>query len=754
MTKADLDRAAATDSNTERLLLDIEGMHCAACVGRVEQALQRLPGVSGTSVNLLTGQASVEYQPARVSAGDLVAAVSATGYGAVPVVVGEDPGEKMAQREARQAAAWRRRLAVAFVFLVPLAVVTWLSPLSGLTLAFLQFVFATPIQLFVGWPYFVGAAGQLKHGSANMDTLIALGTGVAYAAGLVGLVEAATGAGMHFGHMGAMYFADAGLILTFITLGKYLEVRAKGQASSAIRRLLDLSPPEATVVREHETRHVPIAAVMVGETILIRPGEKVPLDSRVTSGTSSVDESWLSGESLPVDKQTGDEVLAGTINGQGSLTAVVLKPAGESALAQVIELVRRAQESKTEIGRLADRVVAWFVPAVLAVAMIAFFAWGLGAGDWGHALSSVVAVLVVACPCALGLATPAAVIVGSGRGAENGILIKEARALEIAGQLTTVVLDKTGTVTLGKPVVTAIEPAEGITPAELLAEAAAAGRLSQHPLSAAVVAEAERRELRIPAAEDLEVVPGMGIRVRRDGRTLLIGNERLLGEAGFDVASWQAAINALRVRGQTPSLVAEDGRVLGLISVADAIAPHSREAIDRLKSMRLEVLLVSGDHHVAVETVAAEVGIDQVRAEVRPDEKQTVVEELKRSGNVVAMVGDGINDAPALAAADLGVAIGSGSDVAIETADIVLVQQDLRAVVRAIVLSRATLRTIRQNLGWAFGYNILLIPLAAGALVPWFGIQLPPAAAAAAMALSSVSVVTNSLLLRRRKLDG
>lgn len=754
MTKADLDRAAATDSNTERLLLDIEGMHCAACVGRVEQALQRLPGVSGTSVNLLTGQASVEYQPARVSAGDLVAAVSATGYGAVPVVVGEDPGEKMAQREARQAAAWRRRLAVAFVFLVPLAVVTWLSPLSGLTLAFLQFVFATPIQLFVGWPYFVGAAGQLKHGSANMDTLIALGTGVAYAAGLVGLIEAATGAGMHFGHMGAMYFADAGLILTFITLGKYLEVRAKGQASSAIRRLLDLSPPEATVVREHETRHVPIAAVMVGETILIRPGEKVPLDSRVTSGTSSVDESWLSGESLPVDKQTGDEVLAGTINGQGSLTAVVLKPAGESALAQVIELVRRAQESKTEIGRLADRVVAWFVPAVLAVAMIAFFAWGLGAGDWGHALSSVVAVLVVACPCALGLATPAAVIVGSGRGAENGILIKEARALEIAGQLTTVVLDKTGTVTLGKPVVTAIEPAEGITPAELLAEAAAAGRLSQHPLSAAVVAEAERRELRIPAAEDLEVVPGMGIRVRRDGRTLLIGNERLLGEAGFDVASWQAAINALRVRGQTPSLVAEDGRVLGLISVADAIAPHSREAIDRLKSMRLEVLLVSGDHHVAVETVAAEVGIDQVRAEVRPDEKQTVVEELKRSGNVVAMVGDGINDAPALAAADLGVAIGSGSDVAIETADIVLVQQDLRAVVRAIVLSRATLRTIRQNLGWAFGYNILLIPLAAGALVPWFGIQLPPAAAAAAMALSSVSVVTNSLLLRRRKLDG
>ncbi|MCL4194968.1 MAG: heavy metal translocating P-type ATPase, partial [Thermoguttaceae bacterium] len=579
------------------------------------------------------------------------------------------------------------------------------------------------------------------------------GTGVAYAAGLVGLIEAATGAGIHVGRMGAMYFADAGLILTFITLGKYLEVRAKGRASSAIRKLLDLSPPEATVVREHETRQVPIAAVVVGETILIRPGEKVPLDARVTSGTSSVDESWLSGESMPVDKQTGDGVFAGTINGQGSLTAVVLKPAGESALAQVIELVRRAQESKTEIGRLADRVVAWFVPAVLAVALIALIAWGFGAGDWGHALSSVVAVLVVACPCALGLATPAAVIVGSGRGAENGILIKEARALEIAGQLTTVVLDKTGTVTLGKPVVTAIEPAEGITAAELLAEAAAAGRLSQHPLSAAVVAEAERRELRIPTAEDLEVVPGMGIRVRRDGRAVLIGNERLLGEAGFDVASWQAAINALRVRGQTPSLVAEDGRVLGLISVADAIAPHSREAIDRLKAMRLEVLLLSGDHHVAVEAVAAEVGIDQVRAEVRPDEKQTVIEELKRSGNVVAMVGDGINDAPALAAADLGVAIGSGSDVAIETADIVLVQQDLRAVVRAIVLSRATLRTIRQNLGWAFGYNILLIPLAAGVLVPWFGIQLPPAAAAAAMALSSVSVVTNSLLLRRRKLD-
>ena len=530
---------------------------------------------------------------------------------------------------------------------------------------------------------------------------------------------------------------------------------------------------------------------MPGETIVVRPGEKVPLDARVVSGASSVDQSWLTGESIPVQKQPGDEILAGTLNGQGSLTAEVLRAAGQTALDQVIELVRRAQESKTDLGRLADQVVAWFVPAVLAIAAISLLAWGLVAGNWTMAVEATVAVLVVACPCAVGLATPAAVLVGSGRGAEQGILIKEARALETAGRLTTVVLDKTGTVTQGRPKVTAVYPAAGVPPEELLAVAAAAERLSQHPLAEAVVAEAEARGIPVVQADDLEVIPGQGIRVRLGQRQIFVGTEQLLASQGIQIndvpgdgtspvspgghAGSQgtnrddlpqdsltptlsrrergAEDRAARLRGEGQTLlwVAADQRVLGLLCLADPVSPHSREAVQQLKAMGLAVQLLSGDHRSAAEAVARQVGIETVVAEVRPDEKQQVVRRLQQAGQVVAMVGDGINDAPALAAADLGIAIGRGSDVAIEAADVVLVGADLRGVARAIALSRATLRTIRQNLAWAFGYNLLLIPLAAGVLAP-IGIHLPPAAAAAAMAASSVSVVTNSLLLRRRKL--
>ena len=750
MTGAD---RQSVDANREHALLDVEGMHCAACAGRVEKALSRLSGVVAARVNLVTNQASVEYRPGEVGPEELVAAVAAGGYSASLVQDDEQFGSSLVEREAREASAWRRRLIVGVVLLGPLVWLTHFGGLAGRTLVWWQFALATPLQLYVGWPYFVGAWQRLRHGSANMDSLIALGTGTAYVAGLAELVRQVT-AVETTAHAGAMYFADAGMILTFITLGKLLEVKAKGRASRAIRKLLDLTSPEATVVRDDAPQRVPLRAVMVGETILVRPGEKVPLDAEVVSGTSSVDQSWLTGESIPVEKRPGDEILAGTINGQGGLTAKVLRPAGQTALAQVIELVRHAQESKPKVGRMADRVVAWFVPAVLLIAISALLAWGLVAGDWPLALACMVAVLVVACPCALGLATPTAVLVGSGRGAESGILIKEAEALETAGQLTTVVLDKTGTVTLGRPSVVAVEPAEDVDPEQLLVYAAAAERLSQHPLGAAVVAEAEARGLEIPAVEDLQVVPGGGVQARCDGRTILVGNERLMRESWIDLDAQREVVRAMRMRGQTPLWVALDGRRLGVVAVADPVAPHSREGVERLKALGLEVQLLSGDNEIAAKAVAAEVGIEAVTADVLPDQKQEVVRRLQESGKVVAMVGDGINDAPALAAADLGIAIGSGSDVAIEAADVVLVSQDLRAVAQAVALSRATLRTIRQNLVWALLYNALLLPFAAGVLIPILGPQfhLPPAAAAAAMAASSVSVVTNSLLLRARKL--
>ncbi len=629
-----------------------------------------------------------------------------------------------------------------------------LSSLHGWTLLACQFALATPIQLYAGWPYYVGAWRRLRHGSTNMDTLIAMGTGAAYLAGIGVLIDMAArpAAYVNMAHM-PMYFIDAALILTFVTLGKYLEVRAKGRASQAIRRLLDLTSPVAMVLRDGQTLRVAVEEVGVDDTIVVRPGDKVPLDAKVISGNSSVDESWLTGESIPVEKQPGDEILAGTINGQGSLTARVVHPVGETALARVIELVRHAQESKTEVGRLADRVVGWFVPAVLAIAMTTLLVWGLVAGNWAFALLAMIAVLVIACPCALGLATPTAVLVGSGRGAENGILIKEAHALEVAGQLTTVVLDKTGTVTLGRPEVTDTVPSDGVTRDELLAAAAAAERLSQHPLADAVVQAAEARHVEIEQADQLEVVLGQGIRAVVGGAVVRVGNERLMEAAGIGLNSLPETIGSMRGNGRTPLVVASDSRLLGVIGVADPIAPHSREAVRALQDRGLDVQLLSGDHRTTAEAVAREVGIKTVIAEVLPEDKQDVVRRLQQGGQIVAMVGDGINDAPALVAADLGIAIGSGSDVAIESADIVLVQQDLRAVVRAIGLSQATLRTIRQNLGWALVYNVLLLPLAAGVLVPEFGIHVPPAAAAAAMAVSSVTVVTNSLLLRKRRVE-
>ncbi|MGD9646053.1 MAG: heavy metal translocating P-type ATPase [Pirellulales bacterium] len=748
--------AANADDRTE-LLLDVDGMHCASCVGRVENALTSVPGVERARANLATEQASVVYHPSQASLADLERAVSAAGYHAAPTNL-EALGSSLGQRQSRERRMWLTRVVVGALLLVPL-LVGHLLGIESLSTGWLAAILATTLQVYLGWPFYVGAWQRLRHGSTNMDTLVALGTTAAYGAGIATFAQA-LGTASHaaaaghaattggFGH--GMEFMDAGMILVFISLGKFFEVQAKGRASAAIRKLLDLSPPTATVLRGQHPEKVLLGSVAIDDVLLLRPGEKVPLDAEVLTGTSSADEAWLSGESLPVEKTVGDTILAGTVNLTGSLTARVVRTAGQTALAQVIELVRRAQESKAQVERVADKVVAYFVPVVLVVAALTVVAWVSTTGDWWRAASAAVAVLVVACPCALGLATPTAVLVASGWGGEHGILIKEAQALETAGRLTTVVLDKTGTITEGKPRLTAVTPVGDGNADELLALAAAVEQLSQHPLAAPIVAAAQSKQLSLPAAENLVVRPGEGVEADVDGQRIVVGNERLLAELGIDAAPLANEIERLRGDGQTPLFVARGGALLGLVAVADVIAPTSAEAVADLKALGLEVRLLSGDHRRTVEAVAAAVGIDQVMAEVLPADKDAEVRRLRDAGNVVAMVGDGINDAPALAAADLGIAIGSGADVAIEAADVVLVRSDLRQVAQAVRLARATLRTIHQNLGWALIYNVLLVPVAAGVLVPVLGFGLSPVAAAVAMAASSVSVVTNSLLLRYR----
>jgi Cu+-exporting ATPase len=608
-------------------------------------------------------------------------------------------------------------------------------------LTWLIVALATTQQAATGWPFYVGALRRLRFGGTNMDTLIALGTTAAYGAGLAELGAS---------HV-SMSFMDAGIILCFIALGRWLEAAAKSRASSAIRKLVDLLPQEATVERTAEAVVVPVAEVRLDETLLVRPGQKIPLDGSVLDGASDVDEAWLTGEPLPVAKQPDDPVFAGTINGSALLRVRVTKQAGQTSLAQAIELVRAAQESKSSAQRLADRVVGWFVPAVLAIAAITFVAWFAASQDWSAALSYTVAVLVVACPCALGLATPTAILVASGRGAAQGILIKNAAALEAAGRITTVVFDKTGTITSGHPQI--VDVASTGNDLSWLSRAAAAQATSAHPLALAVLEYARSHGVTSQPASRLEVLPGEGIVAQCGNQQVLIGHEGLLRRHGAVVeSSIERLLAERRSRGQTPLLVAIDGRHVGTLFAADTVAPGSREAVAELKRLGLQLLLLSGDRRTTAEHVAQEVGIERTLAEVKPVDKLQEIEQLRQSGQVVAMVGDGINDAPALAAADLGIAIGAGADVALEAADIVLTRHDLRTVASAIKLSRATLATIKLNLFWAFAYNILLIPLAAGLLMPIIGIALPPSFSAAAMALSSVTVVVNSLLLGRKRL--
>ena len=724
--------------------LQVRGMHCASCTARVEEALSAVAGVEGVGVNLATHEARVRWHPEGANNDALVAAVRGAGYEAS--LIGRASGATDSLKQLRdETDDWRRRLVAGGVLLVVLLVTDHVAVLPVAATIVVQVVLATVMQAYVGGPFLVGGWQRLRHASANMDTLVALGTGAAYLSGLYAAVTDATSAATHF--------HEAGMILVFITLGKYLETRARGGASAAILRLMDMAVPTATVLRDDVAVTVDAADVATGETLVIRPGGRIALDAEVTSGQSEVDESWFTGESLPVDKQPGDALLAGTVNGSGGLNARVTRVAGTTALDQVVELVRRAQESKADIQRLADRVVAYFVPAVLSIALVTLLAWTMLAGDAATGLSAAVAVLVVACPCALGLATPVAVVVATGRGAERGILIKSAQAVELSGRLSVVVLDKTGTVTRGRPQVVEVLPVEGVTSDSLLASAAAAEQLSGHPLASCIVRHTRETSVTIPLATTLETLPGVGIRAVVNFRTVDVGNEAVLDGVDDDTSSLVEQMARLRGDGKIPLAVVASDEAQGVVAVADEIVPEAKDVVRQLGELGLRVELLSGDRRVTAEQVAAAVGIGHVTAEVAPGDKHRHVRQLQTDGQTVAMVGDGINDAPALAAADLGIAIGSGADVAIDSADIVLSRGGLSGVPTAIRLARATLATIRQNLFWAFAYNVVLIPAAAGVLVPWTDWRLPPVAAAAAMAASSVCVVANSMRLRWRRLD-
>jgi cation-transporting ATPase V len=726
----DTAREPAAPSGADQLDFEVEGMTCGSCAVRVQRVLGRQPGVAGAEVNFATGKARVASE-GPVDVGGLQAAVERIGYRISPV----EPGRKAEVAEARAEEAWRRRLLVAVPLAVALvALAMWPGgameqPWGRLT----ALALATPVQFWVGWPFLREAARRAWRRAANMDTLIAMGTLAAYGFSLAQLV---TG-GMD------LYFEASAVIITFLVLGRYFEARAKGRAGQAIRALLELGAKQARVLRDGHEVMVPIEQVAVGDLLRVRPGEKVPTDGEVVAGASAVDESMLTGESVPVDKAPGDPVTGATVNTSGALTVRATRVGAETALAQIVRLVEDAQASKGHIQRLADRVAGVFVPVVIALALASLAGWWLLAGNPQAGLVAAVAVLIIACPCALGLATPTAIMVGTGRGAELGVLIKGVEVLEQTRRITTVVFDKTGTLTRGEMALTDAVPAAGVDEGELLARAGAVEADSEHPIGRAIAAAARQWVGELPEVTGFEALAGRGARADIDGTTVWIGRGKLMADAGLlTPAESEHAAERLEEAGKTAIFAGWDGEVRGVLAVADTLKEGAAELVDRLHAMGLEVAILTGDNARTAQAIADRVGIDRVLAEVLPEGKVGEVARLQGEGRVVAMVGDGVNDAPALVQADLGIAIGSGTDVAIEASDLTLLRGDLHGVATAIELSRRTYRTIVQNLGWAFGYNLAAIPLAALGL-------LSPIVAGAAMALSSVSVVGNSLRLRR-----
>jgi len=745
------------DREPERVTLGITGMTCASCSARVERALRKLPGVKEASVNLATERATVLLEPGSLSLADLRRAVESAGYGVL-----EEQPQTDARAEDAHAIETRKEIVQArnkTIFALALGALVFLGSFhewfpwvpSVLSNRYLLWALATPVQFWAGWRFYRGAWANARHLSANMDTLIAMGTSAAYLYSVAAILF--PGFFTATGQMPELYFDSAAIIIGLILLGKYLEARAKGQTGEAIRKLMGLRARTARVIRDGVEVDIPVDEVSVGDVILVRPGEKVPVDGVVLEGSSTLDESMITGESMPVEKGPGDTVIGATINRTGSFRFQATRVGKDTMLAQIVRLVEEAQGSKAPIQRMADVISGYFVPAVIAIALLTFGAWWLFGPEpaFTHALLNMVAVLIIACPCALGLATPTAIMVGTGKGAENGVLIRSGEALEMAHRIQTIVLDKTGTLTQGKPVVTDLIPAEGVADQELLLLAASAERGSEHPLGEAIVAAAVERGLELANPDGFRALPGLGIEATVAGRSLVMGNERLMAQRGLTTEGVAERAIALSEQGKSPMFVADGARVLGIIAVADTVKPGAREAVAKLHEMGLEVVMLTGDNRRTAEAIARQLGIDRVLAEVLPDQKAEEVKKLQAESKVVAMVGDGINDAPALAQADVGIAIGTGTDVAMEAADITLISGDLRGLVTAIQLSRQTMRTIKQNLFWAFGYNVLLIPLAAGVWYPFFGILLNPIFSGVAMAMSSVSVVSNSLRLRRFK---
>jgi Cu+-exporting ATPase len=746
----------------KKIELGVEGMTCAACSAAVERALKKLDGVHSASVNLMTSLAAVEYDPAVVKLSQLKAAVTAAGYTPRDIEVAAERDEAD-QRRRHELKRMRLRLIVAIVFSAPelYIAMSHMFPALGVPLPYFMnphhfpFVFGL-VQLMLTVPVVIAGSRfyrvgmkTLFRGAPNMDTLVAIGTGAAFLYSTYALTAVYLG---DFMFTESLYFESAAVVITLVMLGKYLEAVSKGKTSEAIKKLMGLAPKTATIVKDGEEMEVPLDEVAPGDIVLVRPGASVPVDGVVLDGVSSVDESMLTGESLPVEKGPGSEVTGGSINGEGLIRFRATRVGADTALAKIIRLVEEAQGKKAPIAKLADVISLYFVPAVLGIAAVAAVIWALTGQDFNFVLNVFVSVLVIACPCALGLATPTAIMVGTGKGAELGVLIKGGEALETTHRINTVVLDKTGTVTEGKPRLTEIKTYGALDESQALKICASAERGSEHPIARAIVEDAQEKGIALTEPEGFKAVPGRGIDAAVAGKRVLAGNIRLMQENGIDTGLAAADAEALSGRGRTLMYVAVDGRLEALMAAADTVKPTSKQAVEKLKHLSVSVAMITGDNQKTAVAIAREVGIDTVLSDVLPQDKAGEVKKLQEQGQKVAMVGDGINDAPALVQADVGMAIGTGTDVAVESADVVLMRGDLNEVSSAIALSRATIRNIRQNLFWAFFYNVIGIPIAAGVLHAFGGPLLSPIFAGAAMALSSVSVVSNALRLKRFKI--
>lgn len=746
----------------KKQLLDITGMSCSACSSRIEKVVNRMQGVEQMSVNLLKNNAHVTFDESVVDEKEIIARIEKLGFGASVHAAGAAAAPVPQQDTAAQEMAIGSLIFAGLVFYQHMGRM-WGWPLPGFILgqenelinALLQMLWCIPV-LFIDRKYFIHGVRNLLSGAPNMDSLIAVGSGASFIYGLYSVF----GMAYAFGHnrldllpgfADALYFEASAVILALVTLGKFMEARAKSHTSDAIKALMNLTPKTALVERHGLQGEIPVEEIVTGDVLIVKSGASVPVDGKIIEGSAALDESALTGESLPVDKTIGDKVIGGTVNRSGYFKMEATAIGADTALAKIIALVDEATSSKAPIAKLADKVSGYFVPAVISIAVIAAAIWLALGASWHFALTIAISVLVISCPCALGLATPTAIMVGTGRGAKSGILIKSATALETAHKVDTVILDKTGTITSGKPVVTDILPIK-VTENELLAFAAGLEKLSEHPLGEAIVAAAEAKQLALPEAGNYKQIPGQGVTAELAGAECAAGNLKLLQELNVDTSTLMDQYDKLASQGKTPLYFVRAGELLGCIAVADTVKPTSKEAIGKLQAMGMRVLMVTGDNRETAEAIRTQVGVDEAVAQVLPQDKEAVVRKLQQEGHIVAMVGDGINDAPALARADVGIAIGAGTDIAIEAADMVLIKSDLLDVAKAIRLSRGVMTNIKENLFWAFIYNAVGIPFAAGVFYTAFGWLLNPLIAAAAMSCSSVSVVTNALRLRFIKL--